>query len=275
MTLPLAWGRQSASLPRVKDARPRILQPHRSAAHYAASVSVSRFSSYILRTTDVEAAAAFYDAVLERRGDGIVPLHESAIARGARPHWLGHIGVRERGDAESKVARFVELGAMRLGPPGGAGDFVVLRDAGGAIVALTDSVAESSAGVAWHQLNTREPNIAAASYSALFGWSFTEKLDLGELGSHQRFAFGPGEPSTGVISDVGRRPDVHSHWLFFFAVPALDVAVQRVRTHGGIAIGPVELPNGARIAACDDAQGAAFGMIEPNDAARLATGRAG
>jgi hypothetical protein len=40
------------------------------------------------------------------------------------------------------------------------------------------------------------------------------------------------------------------------------VAVDRVRTHGGIVIGPVELPNGSRIAACDDPQGAAFGVIE-------------
>jgi uncharacterized protein len=232
-------------------------------------VSPSHFSRYLLRTTDVEAAAAFYDAVLERRGDGIVRLHESAVARGARPHWLGQIGVRERGDAEAIAARFVDLGAMRLGPPAGVGDFVVLRDPGGAIVAVTDSEAESSAGVVWHQLNTRQASIAAANYSALFGWSFTEKLNLGQLGSHQRFAFGPAEPSIGVISDVEGRPEVHTHWLFFFAVPSLDATVQRVRTHGGIAIGPVELPNGVRVAACDDAQGAAFGVIEAKHATGL------
>jgi predicted enzyme related to lactoylglutathione lyase len=233
-------------------------------------VSPSRFSRYLLRTTDVEAAAAFYDGVLGRRGDGIVLLHESAIARGARPHWLGHIGARELGGAEAVAARFVELRAMRLGPPAGAGDFVVLRDAGGALVAMTDSAVESSAGVVWHQLNTREPSNAAANYSALFGWSFTEKLDLGQLGRHQRFAFTIGGPNIGMISDIEGRPEVHSHWLFFFSVPSLDVAVQRVRAHGGIAIGPIELPNGARVAACDDAQGAAFGVVELNDAALLA-----
>jgi predicted enzyme related to lactoylglutathione lyase len=172
------------------------------------------------------------------------------------------------------AARFVELGAMRLGPPAGAGDFVVLRDPGGAIVAVTDSSTESSAGVVWHQLNTREPSIAAENYSTLFGWSFTEKLDLGQLGSHQHFAFGPAESSIGMVSDVEGRPEVHTHWLFFFAVPSLDAAVQRVRAHGGIAIGPIELPNGVRIAACDDAQGAAFGVIEPNDATGLVTGQA-
>ncbi len=239
---------------------------------YAAPVTISCFSRYLLRTTDVEAAGAFYDAVLERRGDGIVPLHEAAIARGARPHWLGHIGVHHLGGAEAAAARFVERGAMRLGPPSGVADFVVLRDPGGALVAVTESSSESSADVVWHQLNTRDSESAARNYADLFGWSFTDKLDLGPLGQHTRFSFNPGGASCGLISDVEGRPEVHTHWLFFFAVESLDTAVQHVREHGGIVIGPLALPNGVRVAACDDPQGAAFGLIERHDAARLASG---
>lgn len=225
-------------------------------------MSPSRFSRYLLRTTDVESAAAFYESVLGRRGDGIVALQESAIARGARPHWLGHIKVGTRGGAEAIATRFIELGAMRLGPPTNAGNVVVLRDPGGALVALTDSAAESSAGVLWHQLNTRDPSRAVAYYSSLVGWSFTEKLDLGRLGQHQKFAFGSGESSVGVVSDVEGRTGVHTHWLFFFAVPLLDVAVQRARTLGGTVMEPMDLPNGMRVAVCDDAQGATFGIVE-------------
>lgn len=173
------------------------------------------------------------------------------------------------------AARFVQRGATRLGPPANIGDFVVLRDPFGAIVAVTDSVSESTARVGWHQLNTHASNLAAANYSDLFGWSLSEKLDLGELGSHQRFAFGLAESSSGIISDVAGRPGVHTHWLFFFVVPSLDDAVQCVRAQGGIAVGPIELPNGVRVAACDDPQGAAFGVIEPNDVAVLAAERAG
>ena len=238
-------------------------------------MSSSRFSRYLLRTTDVEAAAAFYDAVLERRGDGIVLLQPAAIARGARPHWLGHIDVSGRDDVRAVAARFVERGAMRLGPPAAAGDAVLLRDPGGAILAVSDGAAESRAGVVWHQLSTREPATAAETYSTLFGWSFTEPLELGQLGRHRRFAFGPEEASAGAISDVDGRPEVHTHWLFFFAVPSLDVALERVRGLGGVALGPLALPNGVRVAACDDPQGAAFGIIEPNDAAKLASGHTG
>ncbi|WP_438028229.1 hypothetical protein [Sorangium sp. So ce233] len=123
----------------------------------------------------------------------------------------------------------------------------------GAIVAVTDSSAESFAGVVWHQLTTRDPDAAAMNDSALFDWSFTEKVDLGQLRHHQGFAFGAGESSSGLISDVEGRPGVQPHWLFFFSVPSLDVAVDRVRRHGGIVIGPIELPNGVRVAAWDDA----------------------
>ncbi|WP_437837001.1 hypothetical protein [Sorangium sp. So ce1153] len=35
-----------------------------------------------------------------------------------------------------------------------------------------------------------------------------------------------------------------------------------MRRHGGIVIGPIELPIGVRVVACDDAQRAAFGLVE-------------
>jgi predicted enzyme related to lactoylglutathione lyase len=232
-------------------------------------VTSVRFTRFVLRTTAVEAAIPFYDAVLQRRGYGIVPLHQHALARGARPHWLGCIGVREVGGAEEIAARFIERGAMRLGTGLDGGDFV-LRDPGGAVVAVTDGDDVSRVGVAWHQLNTQDPARAAANYEALFGWSTNDELDLGTLGRHRRFAFAGGEPSVGLVSDVQGRPGVHTHWLFFFGVPSLDRAVETVRAHEGTIAMMVTLPNGVRLAACDDPQGAAFGLIEPQAAEQLA-----
>ena len=239
---------------------------------YAPPVSPTTFSRYVLRTTDLDAARVFYDAVLGRPGDGLFQLHEAAVARGARPHWLGLIGVHELGGVEASVSRFVERGATRLGPaPGVVADFAVLRDPGGAVIGVTDSTASSSAGVAWHQLNTHDRARATENYTSLFGWSQTGELDLGELGRHQRFAFGAETASVGTISGVEGRPEVHPHWLFFFTVPSLDAAVDQVKRHGGLVLGPLALPNGARVAACDDAQGAAFGIIEAADASKLAS----
>lgn len=237
-------------------------------------MSTAPFSRYILRTTDAAAAGAFYDQVLGRRGDGVVPLHEAALARGARPHWLGHVRARDLGGADAVGARFVEQGATRLGPTPGTGDFVVVRDPGGALVAVTDNPSESSAGVVWHQLNTGDAARAAERYSALFGWSFDEPVELGELGRSRTFGYAPGEPGIGGISDLEGRPGVHPHWLYFFGVSSLDDTIGRVRRAGGVALGPLALPSGARLAVCDDPQGAAFGVIQTDAVSSLRNTRA-
>ena len=62
------------------------------------------------------------------------------------------------------------------------------------------------------------------------------------------------------MADLIARPGVHPHWLFHFSVAALEPAVAAVRAAGGVALDPVTLPNGARVAVCDDPQGAAFAL---------------
>ena len=64
------------------------------------------------------------------------------------------------------------------------------------------------------------------------------------------------------MADIAGRPGVHPHWLFHFRVAALEPALAAVRAAGGLVLDPLTLPNGARIAVCDDAQGAAFALQE-------------
>src|SRR5678815_2786111 len=82
------------------------------------SSMVNRFCHYELRTTDVNAARDFYSDLLGWSfwGEGIdvVPLPAQASARGAPPHWLGHIGID---NVAETVGRFVQHGATPLGPP--------------------------------------------------------------------------------------------------------------------------------------------------------------
>ena len=56
---------------------------------------MSSFFHFTLRTSDVPAARAFYAAVLGRDHAEIFQLHEQAVARGAKPHWLGYLAVPE------------------------------------------------------------------------------------------------------------------------------------------------------------------------------------
>ena len=79
----------------------------------------NRLCRYVLRTTDVAAARAFYAELL---GDGfwratldVVPLPERARAAGAPSHWAGYIAVEEA-DFDAKQAAFVAAGSAQLGP---------------------------------------------------------------------------------------------------------------------------------------------------------------
>ena len=224
------------------------------------------FCRFDLRTTDADAARAFYARVLGHDRAAVWPLHEQARARGAQPHWLGRLGVA---DVESAAAAFVERGAVRFGPTGptaDGGQAAVLRDPGGAVVALgtpPPSNAQAGVEVVWHVLNTNDAARATQNYRDLFGWTLTERIEAGAHGSFQQFAWHAGSESVGAIADIAARPGVHPHWLFVFEVDALEAALAAVRAAGGVVVlEPLVLPGGQRIAVCDDPQGAAFGLRE-------------
>lgn len=222
------------------------------------------FYRFDLRTTDAPRARAFYRAVLGHDRSRIWPLHEQALARGAPPHWLGHLAVS---DVDGVMAAFLERGAERLGPERPleeGGRAFVVRDPGGAVLAvasLPSPGVEARTDVLWHVLNTKNAAQAAANYQELFGWQTTEQV-VGPHGSFQQFSWRAGGSSVGAIADIAGRPSVHPHWLFFFQIDALEPAVAAVRAAGGLALEPFVLPNGERACVCDDAQGAAFGLQE-------------
>jgi predicted enzyme related to lactoylglutathione lyase len=231
------------------------------------SCASMRFIHHHLRTLDVAAARAFYSAVLGRDDADVIQLHEQAVARGARPHWLGYLEV----DAvDAAATTFTARGAVPFGPkwvnPQGL-EAAVVRDPGGAIVALVkpppawpERVMGSRPEVAWHELNTVDVERAMGDYGALVGWEFKAPLVLEGLGVLHPFAWQPGGAAIGSMSDIGGRPGVHPHWLFHFRVASFALAVEAVRAGGGSIVSTVLLPGGGRVAVCDDPQGAAFAL---------------
>ena len=227
----------------------------------------NRFCHYELRTIDVEAARVFYSDLLGWHfwGEGIevVPLPAQASARGAPPHWLGHIGVD---DVTETVARFVQHGGTPLGPPmrSDGAERAIVRDPSGAVVALT-SVTTAARGhrIAWHVLNARDEAAAFAVYGDLFGWSPVDALDLGpDRGRHQTFRWDDSTHAVGSTSNSASQPQVHPQWLFFFATENLHASLALVRACGGLSVGIFETPDGHLLAPCDDPQGAAFGLYQ-------------
>jgi predicted enzyme related to lactoylglutathione lyase len=225
------------------------------------AVTPGTFCRYELRTTDVDAARAFYSDVLDldfAEPTAIAPLPQQARARGAPAHWLGHLGVD---DIEGAIAHFVARGAQPLVP-----GLPILRDPSGAVLALRAGRAHADAParkpVTWHQHHTTDLERAWRAYADRFAW--TEEGTVAEEGlegGHRLFAWDSSRACVGRMANTARHPEVHAQWLFYFAVAQLGAAMDKVRARGGLVAGaPRALRDGTELVACEDAQGAAFGL---------------
>jgi len=226
----------------------------------------NRFCRYHLRTTNADAARAFYSDVVGASLWGadviVTTLPERALAAGAPAHWLGHIGVR---DVEATVQRFVAKGARQLGPTQDAEGvtFAALLDPFGARFGVSAEIAAPRrAPIVWHQLASLEVEKSWALYEEAFGWTATGTQDLGAYGKQHTFAWDDARTDVGAAWSIVGRPEVHPQWLFFFEVEDVERAIARVRALGGLALAPTRTPSNAIAVACDDAQGAAFGLMQ-------------
>lgn len=215
---------------------------------------MTKFAQYVMRTLDVDAARSFYKAVLGHDRAAVVRLHEQAIARGAPPHWLGVLGVR---DVLADVEAFTALGAQHLG---GTPEFASMRDPGGAVFGMSSEMSTPSVNVGWHVLNTNDLELSVKAYASVCAWKMTDTLNMGSLGSFRNFAWDTGEPNIGSVGSTHGRPGVHAHWLFQFSVADFESALAAVTESQGVVVQSVTGPTGTRVAVCEDPQGAAFGL---------------
>jgi uncharacterized protein len=239
------------------------------------------FVSYALRTTEVDAAEAFYTELLgwevrregafrefwagSRRVGALMALPERARAQGAPAHWLGHVGVE---DVEAAARRFVALGAQQLGPvqqPAPGESVALLKDPQGAVVALCSGRGNTAPGaIAWHELHTTDRERAWACYAELFGWQAAGAFELGaSVGTYSLFKWSDAGTPVGGMVNTARLPGVHTHWLFYLPVKDLDATIPLLRQRGGTLVnGPMQVPSGDRVAQCEDPQGAAFALYQ-------------
>lgn len=222
---------------------------------------MNRFCAYELRTTDVDRARAFYTTILGpgffSAGLSLAPLPAAAIARGAVPHWLGHIRVD---DVSATAERFITRGATRLGPATDA--VATLRDPSGAVLAISSSAScPDVARVVCHVLHAHDERAASSAYADLFGWAPPSARGVQAIAGHQPFSWSDSPTPSGIVTNSAQLAGVHAHWLFFFPTDDLDRTIAAVHANGGRSL-PTVTAYGQRLAPCEDAQGAAFGLSQ-------------
>jgi len=251
------------------------------------------FVWYELLTTDTDAAARFYGAVIGWRNRpaegssngyrifgidgadvaGFMPLPAGAGNAGMRPCWLGYIGVR---DVDEAAADIVRAGGVQHMPPTdipGVGRFAMLADPQGVVFYVMRGAMEGTSTAFaptkpghchWNELSTRDQGAALAFYSGLFGWEKGDAMPMGAQGDYQ-FITQQGQTIGAVMNRMEGGPP--PAWTFYFGVEDIDAAAKAVSGNSGaIHYGPAEVPGGVHIIVASDPQGAMFGLVGPRRA---------
>lgn len=242
------------------------------------------FVWYDLMTGDAQAAARFYADVVgwtveespgpipytllkvgDRQVAGVMDTPDDA--GGMPPMWFGYVGTK---DVDAKADAVTAAGgAIHKGPADipGVGRFAVASDPQGAMFNLfrgdgpaMEPLPYMTPGtVGWHELHTTDWEKAWAFYSRQFEWSQGAQMDMGPMGTYQMYKIGR-EMDEGAMLNEAQWPK--PAWLYYFAVPGIAEARDRLIAAGGeVLMGPHEVPGPMWIILAKDPQGAMFALV--------------
>jgi len=251
----------------------------------------SNFVWYELMTTDITAAETFYANVIgwngQRWGDasfsytimrvgetgvaGLMNIPDEARAMGQPPAWVGYIYAADVDKATESVRK--AGGTVHREPSDipEIGRFSVVTDPQGAVFMLITPLPQGEpparltgftpGRISWHELYADDWQKALEFYSSQFGWQKGEAHDMGPMGTYQLFTI-DSEQGGGIMN---RPPQVPAPaWMYYINVDAIEAAVDRVKSNGGMVLsGPMQVPGGSWIAQCRDPQGAVFAIVAP------------
>ena len=205
------------------------------------AMSEGSFVWYELMTSDLEAAQAFYAAVVGwSMADSGMPGMRYTLAKvndrrvaglmgfppdmGTGPvMWFGYILVADVDAAAERVRR--TGGAVHRTPADipGIGRFAVVADPQGATFMLfrgsgepaPDPASDAPGGVGWRELRTTDWDNAFGFYQGLFGWERSYAHDMGPMGTYQTFSVGGAWAGGMMNAPQAPAPE----WLYYFTPP--------------------------------------------------------
>lgn len=248
-------------------------------------MTAGNFVWYELITSDAAAAGEFYaqvagwtvrDSGLTDRSYTLLSVGDRQVAGiiampdGPPPIWLGYIAVDDV-DASAEAVKAaggsihrapedipnVGRFAMAVDPQGAP--FILFKGAG---TPAPDLAPYTPGSFGWHELRTSDWSAAFDFYAGLFGWTKTEAMDMGGMGTYQTFA--AGADMIGGMMSSDQRP----YWLYYIVVEDIDAGAERVTAGGGKMLTPIHpVPGGGWIAHTLDPQAARFAITGPRKGA--------
>lgn len=256
---------------------------------------VGAFIWYELMTSDADAAARFYNAVVgwqipaeaDPKADfdyrminrtdggqngGLLQLSAGMLDSGAAPMWLPYFHVA---DVDAAILAMEADGARVIMPPVDheVGRFAMLADPQGVLIYLMKPIppvghedmasdvfaANTPQHVAWNELSSPDLAGTRTFYAKHFGFSFDNTMPMGPAGNYH-FIEHNGQTLGGIMqrtADTGP-----AQWLFYVCVPNVTAAKAAIEAGGGTPVmGPHPVPGGAHVVIAIDPQGARFGVV--------------
>ena len=257
------------------------------------------FIWYELMTTDADAAAKFYGAVVGwkigprpeapgakdyrmiARDDGgsaggVFQITPEMQKGGASPLWVGYLSTRDVGASVEAITADGGSSLMRMTLP--VGEIAMLTDPMGAPFYVMKAVpppgrpdAESDVfdpkapqRVRWNELASADLARAKGFYAKHFGFEFNEVMGMGAMGDYC-FIDHAGVRVGAIMQKPAESP--LGAWLFYFGVDSVAAAQRAIEANGGkVTMGAHEVPGGDWIVMATDPQGAPFGVVGPQGA---------
>ena len=204
---------------------------------------------------------------------GVLRLTDEMQSHGAKPTWLFYIGVN---DVDASVEKIKAAGGSVLMPAWdipGIGRIAMVADPQGIPFYIMrgasneDSTAFDRMGMGkcnWNELSTPDQAGANAFYATVFGWTYPDKMPMGEMGDYVFVQ--AGDQTIGATMNAGAG-DAPVGWRFYFRAPDIEEAAAKVTKNGGtVHAGPMEVPGGDRIIVASDPHGVMFGVVGPGNA---------
>ena len=242
---------------------------------------LGRFVWYEILTADAKTAIDFYTHVVgwktEKFNDDYTMFVGSQGPLGGvmkppagstMPHWIGNVSVA---DADATCALAKKLGGKVHVEPHDIptiGRSAVIGDPQGAAIPIIQTLQpmaphdETKHGeFTWHELLTTDNAAAFQFYSQLFGWQKVSDFDMGPMGTY--IIYGLGETRLGGMMNKPKDAPIPCTFFYYIHVDDLDGAIARAKEKGAkVQTGPMNVPDGARIAQLTDGQGAWFALHE-------------
>lgn len=261
-------------------------------ANPAMSDTHGKFIWCELMTPDPEASIKFYGSVVgwttsemtvagmppytifEANGRGVAGMMDFPAeleGQGIPPNWTGYVGVD---DVDQTARDFAANGGSVRRPPADipeVGRFAVVADPHGAVICIMTPARMDNAQpevpmgtpghIGWHELYAGNCEEAFDFYAKVFGWAKDSDMDMGPMGVYRLFSE-HGKQIGGMMTKPANIP--MPFWGYYFIVPAIDAAIERVTAGGGTVVhGPMEVPGGSWIIQAMDPQGAFFCLVAP------------